>query len=73
MGGALAPGAGDQVEPEEDQLLELCRRKYARKLETDEKGREKVVAALMRLGHGYYDACGAVDTVLAELDEQDEE
>ena len=70
---SLAAEAVDQVVPEEDQLLELCRRKYARKLETDEKGREKVVAALMRLGHGYYDACGAVDTVLAELDEQDEE
>lgn len=69
----LAAQAVDEVEPEEDQLVELCRRKYSRKLMSDEKGRERVIAALMRLGHGYYDAAEAVDTVLRELEEQDEE
>lgn len=69
----LAAQAVDEVEPEEDQLVELCRRKYSRKLASDEKGRERVIAALMRLGHGYYDAAEAVDTVLRELEEQDEE
>ena len=69
---ALAAEAVDEVEPEEGELLALCRRKYARKLETDEKGREKVIAALMRLGHGYYDAAGAVDAVLEELRQDDE-
>lgn len=68
---ALAAEAVDEVEPEEGELLALCRRKYARKLETDEKGREKVIAALMRLGHGYYDAAGAVDAVLEELRQDD--
>ena len=69
---ALAAEAVDEVEPEEGELLALCRRKYARKLETDEKGREKVIAALMRLGHGYYDAAGAVDAVIEELRQDDE-
>ena len=69
---ALAAEAVDEVGPEEGELLALCRRKYARKLETDEKGREKVIAALMRLGHGYYDAAGAVDAVIEELRQDDE-
>ena len=60
------------MEPEEDQLTELVLRKYARYLEDDEdgKGREKVIRALMRLGHGYYDAAGAVDEAAARLDEK---
>ena len=36
----------------------------------DEKGREKVIRALMRLGHGYYDAAAAVDAAAAQLMEE---
>ncbi len=69
-----AAWAVDQVEPEEDQLTELVLRKYARYLEDDEdgKGREKVIRALMRLGHGYYDAAGAVDEATTRLEEEDD-
>ncbi|MGI5894794.1 MAG: regulatory protein RecX [Candidatus Merdivicinus sp.] len=63
------------VEPEEDALLELVRRKYGRALayNQDGKQREKAIRALMRLGHGYYDAADAVDTVLEELERESEE
>ena len=70
----LASQAVEEVEPEEDQLTELVLRKYSRYLEDDEdgKGREKVIRALMRLGHGYYDAAGAVDEAAARLDEENQ-
>ncbi len=67
-----AAEAVDAVEPEEGLLEDLVRRKYARYLEDgeDEKGREKVIRALMRLGHGYYDAAAAVDAAAAQLMEE---
>lgn len=70
---STAVEAVEEVEPEEDALTALCRRKYARVLaeDRDGKGREKVVRALMRLGHEYYDAAEAADTVLEELRQDD--
>ena len=71
----IAAEAVDEVEPEEDLLEDLVRRKYARYLAGDSegKGREKVIRALMRLGHGYYDAAAAADAVAAELQDTEEE
>ena len=47
----------------------LVLRKYGRYLQDDEdgKGRDKAIRALMRLGHGYYDAAAAVDAAAARL------
>ncbi|MEE1492011.1 MAG: RecX family transcriptional regulator, partial [Massilioclostridium sp.] len=42
-----------EVDPA-DQLGELIAKKYARYL-GDEKGRKKVISALLRLGHNYED------------------
>lgn len=71
----IATEAVEAVEPDEDALLELVRRKYRRVLigNADGKQRDKVIRALMRLGHGYYDAAEAVDTVLEELEQETEE
>ena len=57
------------VEPDENLLQELIRRKYLRYL-GDEKGRNKVIAALMRLGHDYSDVVRAVDEAEASLKEE---
>ena len=70
----LAVQAVGETEPEEDQLTELVLRKYARYLEADEdrKGRDKVIRALMRLGHGYYDAADAVRRAEAQLEAEND-
>lgn len=57
------------VEPDENLLQELIRRKYLRYL-GDEKGRNKVIAALIRLGHDYGDVVQAVDEAEASLKEE---
>lgn len=57
------------VEPDENMLQELIERKYLRYL-GDEKGRNKVIAALMRLGHDYGDVVRAVDEAAAALKEE---
>ena len=57
------------VEPDENLLQELIERKYLRYL-GDEKGRNKVIAALMRLGHDYSDVIRAVDEAEASLKEE---
>ncbi|MGI5855960.1 MAG: regulatory protein RecX [Candidatus Merdivicinus sp.] len=64
-----AAEAVDEVEPEEGLLENLVLRKYGRYLQDDEdgKGRDKAIRALMRLGHGYYDAAAAVDAAAARL------
>lgn len=67
----LIDAALDAVEPEEEMLTELVRRKYARYL-GDEKGKNKVLQTLMRLGHSYYDALSAVETAEDELKEDEE-
>ncbi len=71
----IAASAVDAVEPEEDALFELVRRRFGRKLQsdTDGKERERAIRALMRLGHGYYDAADAVDGVLEEIRREYEE
>lgn len=58
-----------EVEPDENLLSELIQRKYLRYL-GDEKGRNKVIAALMRLGHDYGDVVRAVDEAEASLQEE---
>lgn len=67
----LIDAALEEAEPKEDMLEELVRRKYARYL-GDEKGKNKVLQTLMRLGHSYYDALSAVETVENELTEDEE-
>lgn len=67
----LIDAALEAVEPEEDLLVELVRRKYARYL-GDDKGRNKTLQALMRLGHSYYDALDAIQTIEDELEDEDE-
>ena len=57
------------VEPDENLLQQLIERKYLRYL-GDEKGRNKVIAALMRLGHDYGDVIQAVDEAEASLKEE---
>lgn len=57
------------VEPDKNLLQELIERKYLRYLE-DEKGRNKVIAALMRLGHDYGDIVKAVDEAEASLKDE---
>lgn len=57
------------VEPDENLLQQLIERKYLRYL-GDEKGRNKVIAALMRLGHDYGDVIQAVDEAQASLKEE---
>ena len=57
------------VEPDENLLQQLIERKYLRYL-GDEKGRNKVIAALMRLGHDYSDVIRAVDEAEASLKEE---
>ena len=57
------------VEPDENLLQELIAQKYLRYL-GDEKGRNKVIAALMRLGHDYGDVIRAVDEAEASLKEE---
>ena len=57
------------VEPDENLLQQLIERKYLRYL-GDEKGRNKVIAALMRLGHDYNDVIQAVDEAEASLKEE---
>lgn len=57
------------VEPDKNMLQELIERKYLRYL-GDEKGRNKVIAALMRLGHDYGDVVQAVDEAEAALKEE---
>ena len=57
------------VEPDENMLQELIERKYLRYL-GDEKGRNKVIAALMRLGHDYGDVVQAVDEAEESLKEE---
>lgn len=71
---ATAAAAVEGVEPEEDALCDYVRRKYSRALAADEDGsrRDKTIRALMRLGHGYYDAAAAVDAVIDELNQEDE-
>lgn len=68
----LIDAALEAVEPEEDLLTDLVRRKYARYL-GDDKGRNKVLQALMRLGHGYYDALAAVEAVEDEMAQEEED
>lgn len=70
----IASAALDAVpkEEQEDLLTDLVRRKYARYL-GDEKGKNKTLQALGRLGHGYYDALHAIETVLNELDEEEDD
>ena len=62
----LIDAAIEAVQPEEELLVALVRQKYARYL-GDEKGKNKVLQALMRLGHSYYDALDAVETVEQEI------
>lgn len=57
---SVAMEAIGSVEPDENLLSELIQRKYLRYL-GDEKGRKKVIASLMRLGHDYDDVVRAVD------------
>ena len=57
------------VEPDENLLQELIQRKYLRYL-GDEKGRNKVIAALMRLGHDYGDVVQAVNEAEASLQDE---
>ena len=68
----LIDAALEELEPEEDLLTDLVRRRYARYL-GDEKGRNRTLQALMRLGHSYYDALAAVETVKEELEDESEE
>ncbi len=67
----LIDAAIDAVQPDEELLTALVRKKYARYL-GDEKGKNKVVQALVRLGHSYYDALEAVEIVEEELEAEDE-
>ena len=57
---AVAMEALYGIEPDENLLPDLIEKKYLRFL-GDEKGRKKVIAALMRLGHDYSDIIRAVD------------
>ena len=57
------------VEPDENLLQELIQRKYLRYL-GNEKGRNKVIAALMRLGHDYGDVVQAVNEAEASLQDE---
>ena len=69
--GRRGDAAIDAVQPDEELLTALVRKKYARYL-GDEKGKNKVVQALVRLGHSYYDALEAVEIVEEELEAEDE-
>ncbi|MEG2597480.1 MAG: regulatory protein RecX, partial [Oscillospiraceae bacterium] len=58
----VAADAISLVELPDNLLTDLIERKYLRYL-GDEKGRNKVIAALARLGHNYYDIVDAIDEV----------
>ncbi len=65
----IAVEAVSLVEPDENLLQELIKRKYLRYL-GDEKGRNKVIAALMRLGHDYGDVIQAVNEAEESLERE---
>lgn len=71
-----------EIETDEDELVALVRRKYARVLsQTDEeesgwsrgysKGKNRAIQGLMRLGHSFGESLAAVETVEAELSQDD--
>ena len=70
----IAVEAVEAVEPEEGQLLDLVRDRYSRVLadEDNPKRKDKVLRALLRLGHNFYDARAAVEAVMEELEEEEE-
>jgi regulatory protein len=76
--------AMDGIETDEDALVELVRKKYARFLgpeQEDEppsgfrrgysKGKNKALQGLMRLGHSFGESLAAIETVEAELREEE--
>ena len=73
------------LETDEDALVELVRKKYARYLTPDEdeeepsgfrrgysKGKNKALQGLMRLGHSFGESLAAIEAVEAELAEEEE-
>ena len=71
-----------EIETDEDELVAFVRRKYARALsQTDEeesgwsrgysKGKNRAIQGLMRLGHSFGESLAAVETVEAELSQED--
>ena len=70
-----------EIETDEDELVAFVRRKYARALsQTDEeesgwnrgysKGKNRAIQGLMRLGHSFGESLAAVETVEAELSQE---
>lgn len=58
----------DEAEFDENKLTEIINRKYLRYLDS-EKGRQKTVNALMRLGYSYSETRDAIKTVCENNDE----
>ncbi len=72
----------ESIEADEDALIALVRKKYARYLIADDeelsgwsrgysKGKNKAIQGLMRLGHSFGESLAAVEAVEAELMEED--
>lgn len=74
-----------ELETDEDALIELVRKKYARYLVPDDeeeepsgfrrgysKGKNKALQGLMRLGHSFGESLAAIEAVEAELAEEEE-